>query len=314
MGKKKKDIKSTIVTIGISIVIFLAGFFGGGLAGRVLAKFSMPFSESLISVITYIAIFIIIFGLHIILHEVGHLILGLMSGYEFISFRVGSLTLVKDEGKFKFKKFNIKGTGGQCLMMPKTDNYKELKYDSNGRVIKENVYNAPDFDECISVVREYNTQGKKSKETTYMDEEEISNIFCTYDEKDRLTRVDYSYHGSIGNWEKYIYDSNVVSVECYDSSGDLTRIYQETWSSDGSIEEEKVFDENGCLTEWKQYHYDCGKLKDKVILNSDGTKEKIYIYEYDVNNNLESENIMYTNGEFDILYSCEYELFEVESY
>ena len=128
MGKKKKDIKSTIVTIGISIVIFLAGFFGGGLAGRVLAKFSMPFSESLISVITYIAIFIIIFGLHIILHEVGHLILGLMSGYEFISFRVGSLTLVKDEGKFKFKKFNIKGTGGQCLMMPKTDNYKELKY------------------------------------------------------------------------------------------------------------------------------------------------------------------------------------------
>lgn len=128
MGKKKKDIKSTIVTIGISIVIFLAGFFGGGLAGRVLAKSSMPFSESLISVITYIAIFIIIFGLHIILHEVGHLILGLMSGYEFISFRVGSLTLVKDEGKFKFKKFNIKGTGGQCLMMPKTDNYKELKY------------------------------------------------------------------------------------------------------------------------------------------------------------------------------------------
>ena len=194
------------------------------------------------------------------------------------------------------------------------DYYKELKYDSNGRVIKENVYNAPDFDECISVVREYNTQGKKSKETTYMDEEEISNIFCTYDEKDRLTRVDYSYHGSIGNWEKYIYDSNVVSVECYDSSGDLTRIYQETWSSDGSIEEEKVFDENGCLTEWKQYHYDCGKLKDKVILNSDGSKEKIYIYEYDVNNNLESENIMYTNGEFDILYSCEYELFEVESY
>lgn len=75
MGKKKKDIKSTIVTIGISIVIFLAGFFGGGLAGRVLAKSSMPFSESLISVITYIAIFIIIFGLHIILHEVGHLIL-----------------------------------------------------------------------------------------------------------------------------------------------------------------------------------------------------------------------------------------------
>ncbi|WP_195990180.1 site-2 protease family protein [Clostridium sp. D53t1_180928_C8] len=128
MEKKKKDIKITMVTIGIYIVLLVAGFFGGILSRKVLARSNMQFGEALISIIIYIGIFIVIFGLHIILHEAGHLIFGLMSGYEFISFRVGSLTLVKDEGKFKFKKFNIKGTGGQCLMMPKTDNYKEVKY------------------------------------------------------------------------------------------------------------------------------------------------------------------------------------------
>lgn len=128
MGKKKKDIKITMATIGIYIVLLVAGFFGGILSRKVLAKSNMQFGEALISIIIYIAIFIVIFGLHIILHEAGHLILGLMSEYEFISFRVGSLTLIKDEGKFKFKSFNIKGTAGQCLMMPKTDNYKEVKY------------------------------------------------------------------------------------------------------------------------------------------------------------------------------------------
>lgn len=128
MGKKKKDIKITMATIVIYIVLLVAGFFGGILSRKVLAKSNMQFGEALISIIIYIAIFIVIFGLHIILHEAGHLILGLMSEYEFISFRVGSLTLIKDEGKFKFKSFNIKGTAGQCLMMPKTDNYKEVKY------------------------------------------------------------------------------------------------------------------------------------------------------------------------------------------
>lgn len=57
--------------------------------------------------------------LQIILHEAGHLVCGLLSGYRFVSFRVGSLTLFKDgKGKFRFKRFKLAGTGGQCLMSP----------------------------------------------------------------------------------------------------------------------------------------------------------------------------------------------------
>lgn len=51
-----------------------------------------------------------------IIHESGHLVMGLLTGYEFVSFRIGSLTILKEDGKFKRRKFNIAGTGGQCLL------------------------------------------------------------------------------------------------------------------------------------------------------------------------------------------------------
>lgn len=41
-----------------------------------------------------------------------------MTGYSFISFSVGSFTLIKEDKKLKHKKFNIPGTAGQCLIMP----------------------------------------------------------------------------------------------------------------------------------------------------------------------------------------------------
>lgn len=63
--------------------------------------------------------FILAFCLQIVIHEGGHFIFGLLSGYKFVSFRVGSNILVKyeDEG-YKFKKMSLAGTGGQCLLDP----------------------------------------------------------------------------------------------------------------------------------------------------------------------------------------------------
>lgn len=61
---------------------------------------------------------VISFFFHIILHEGGHLIGGLISGYKFVSFRVGNLILVKQDGKLRLKKTTVVGTGGQCLMSP----------------------------------------------------------------------------------------------------------------------------------------------------------------------------------------------------
>lgn len=61
----------------------------------------------------YLAIFV-----HMIIHEAGHLIFGLLSGYRFSSFRIGSFMWVQENENIKFRRLTIAGTGGQCLMIP----------------------------------------------------------------------------------------------------------------------------------------------------------------------------------------------------
>ncbi len=60
----------------------------------------------------------VIFFLAIVLHEAGHLLFGLLTGYSFVSFRVGSLMLLKNEQGWRVRKFRLGGTGGQCLLDP----------------------------------------------------------------------------------------------------------------------------------------------------------------------------------------------------
>lgn len=56
--------------------------------------------------------------LQTVIHEGGHLIFGLLSGYRFCSFRVGSFMWIQKGGKIVFRRFSLAGTGGQCLMGP----------------------------------------------------------------------------------------------------------------------------------------------------------------------------------------------------
>ena len=57
-------------------------------------------------------------AINLIAHEGGHLLAGLLTGYKFVSFRIGSLTLINQDGHYVWKKFQLAGTGGQCLMSP----------------------------------------------------------------------------------------------------------------------------------------------------------------------------------------------------
>ncbi len=64
----------------------------------------------------------VVFGfvllLQIVIHEGGHLVCGLASGYRFVSFRILSFTIIRKEGKLRIKRFDLAGTGGQCLLSP----------------------------------------------------------------------------------------------------------------------------------------------------------------------------------------------------
>ena len=79
----------------------------------------------------YIAIF-----LEMAIHEMGHLVFGLLTGYKFVSYRVGSFTFIKEDGKLKIKKFTLPGTGGQCLMAPPeyTPTMPYVLYNAGGAI------------------------------------------------------------------------------------------------------------------------------------------------------------------------------------
>lgn len=52
------------------------------------------------------------------IHEGGHLICGLLTGYRFVSFRAGRFICYRRQGKLRIGRYQIAGTGGQCLLGP----------------------------------------------------------------------------------------------------------------------------------------------------------------------------------------------------
>lgn len=89
------------------------------LTGAILAIFTDFGPIDWVYIILFIPMLILALQPIIIIHELGHMVLGLMSGYRFLSFRYLSWIIIKDkEGKFHLNRYSIIGTGGQCLMIP----------------------------------------------------------------------------------------------------------------------------------------------------------------------------------------------------
>lgn len=92
----------------------------GVVCGLLIARYidHVVFSKGILSLIglflgMYAAIFV-----QLIIHEAGHLVFGLLSGYQFSSFRIFSFMWVREGDKIRLKRLRIAGTGGQCLMAP----------------------------------------------------------------------------------------------------------------------------------------------------------------------------------------------------
>lgn len=124
MGKvKNKKIKSSVKVVQLLPVLFfmLIGAVCGILIMEYMDKLieanktigTIALSVGLLFIGMYIALF-----LQIILHEAGHLLFGLLTGYRFSSFRIGSFMWIKEGEKVHLRRMSIAGTGGQCLMIP----------------------------------------------------------------------------------------------------------------------------------------------------------------------------------------------------
>lgn len=75
--------------------------------------------------LTYLLLILAFFA-SIILHETGHMVFGFLTGYSFLFIRFFSFAISKEEDGFRFRRFGVQGTGGQCLMIPKDGEEKRF--------------------------------------------------------------------------------------------------------------------------------------------------------------------------------------------
>jgi len=105
------DFMKKAIAMILSIII-------GGAAGFFGAMYMDSLGGTLMNLLLFVVAVIVAVYLQIIIHEGGHLIFGLLTGYRFVSFRVGNFMVFKKQGKLQFGKYSLAGTGGQCLLSP----------------------------------------------------------------------------------------------------------------------------------------------------------------------------------------------------
>ncbi len=111
--------KNAKISSAIVFAIHLLGFMGIGiLCGKAFAD-EENFGIFLLGSIGAALAAGIVMLIHILLHEAGHLTGGLLTGYQFGSFRIFGRMWQKDkDGKIKSYRFSVAGTAGQCIMSP----------------------------------------------------------------------------------------------------------------------------------------------------------------------------------------------------
>lgn len=116
--EKTNNRKKNIGSIIFILLMLVAGRVCGVMVGEYMGNAASEGKSFLgMMILLVIAVYAALF-LQIVIHEAGHLVFGLFSGYQFSSFRIGSFMMIKTDGKLKFCKFSLAGTGGQCLMSP----------------------------------------------------------------------------------------------------------------------------------------------------------------------------------------------------
>jgi len=116
-GRAGQRISLAILMLAGMAVGFIGGIQIGSLADRTLGEDAPFLLWVLLSVCGFMLIYVA-YLVQTVLHEGGHLVGGLLSGYRFCSFRIGSFMWVEKAGKIRFRRFSLMGTGGQCLMCP----------------------------------------------------------------------------------------------------------------------------------------------------------------------------------------------------
>jgi len=112
----------TVLTVAASVPLFI---WINSLADSVLL-FTDSRSVALAFLLLAVAIW---FFLHTALHELGHVIFGKLSGYEFLGVSVFGIWLMKDAGgRIGIRYMPVRGAGGATVMLPKGGYREDTPY------------------------------------------------------------------------------------------------------------------------------------------------------------------------------------------
>lgn len=117
---KNKSPKRNSGSFFSALFMVLLGAALGIVAGKDLFGVveEVSFGEYLFHIAGLIVLMTAAFYLQIILHEGGHLVCGLLTGYRFVSFRIGSWMVQRENGRLRWHRYTLAGTAGQCLLAP----------------------------------------------------------------------------------------------------------------------------------------------------------------------------------------------------
>lgn len=119
--------KKLWIFVNIILGIGYGVFLGIMVINAIIFNETLTIEKKLLFLILILIMFFLSNYLCTIIHESGHLIFGLISGFRFISFRIGSTIFLKDQksNKIKKKKYFMAGTGGQCILDTPKDETKK---------------------------------------------------------------------------------------------------------------------------------------------------------------------------------------------
>lgn len=124
MDTIKQLIKLAIcLLVGVVIGLAVGGLIVVGLSDTTFTDYfsnltGADWIQMCVGIIAGIVSLVVSVPLLVVIHEAGHLACGLLSGYRFVSFRIFSFTFIRENGHIRVKRFEIAGTGGQCLLSP----------------------------------------------------------------------------------------------------------------------------------------------------------------------------------------------------
>ena len=136
-----KNQKKQNVPWGIWVISVLIGLVCGLMTSNLLEQYDAD-AILWVGLILFLGILASL-TISTVIHEAGHLLFGLMTGYQFSSFRIFSFMWIKENGKIRLKHHSVAGTAGQCLMTPPAlndGNYPVLLYNLGG--VFTNLYTA----------------------------------------------------------------------------------------------------------------------------------------------------------------------------